>query len=158
VYSSNNLVGRTDSSGDLLVPNLLPYYGNRLGIDDRDVPLNYEVQGIEKTIAPPYRGGAFVPFPVQQIRTVTGSVTIRGPKGEVVPTFGQLTLTANGKSYESPLGRGGEFYFENIGSGTYDAVIEHHDGPCRFHIEIPSGSQSVVKLGQRTCTSEAPRP
>src|SRR5207247_1312297 len=51
VYSSNNLVGRTDSSGDVLVPNLLPYYGNRLSIDDRDVPLNYEVQGIEKTIA-----------------------------------------------------------------------------------------------------------
>src|SRR5437867_2567103 len=158
VYSSNNLVGRTDSSGDVLVPNLLPYYGNRLSIDDRDVPLNYEVQSIEKTIAPPFRGGAFVPFPVKQIRTVTGSVIVRGVSGDVVPTFGQLTLSAEGKSYESPLGRGGEFYFENLSSGTYDAVIDHHDGSCRFRIDIPTGSDSIVKLGQRVCTHEAPKP
>ena len=158
VYSSNNLVGSTDSHGDVLVPNLLPYYGNRLSIDDRDVPLNYEVQGTEKIVAPPFRGGAFVPFPVRQIRTVTGSVIVRGQKGDVVPTFGQLTLSAAGKSYESPLGRGGEFYFENLGSGTYDAVIDHHDGTCRFRIDIPSGSDSIVKLGQRVCTHEAPRP
>ncbi len=156
VYSSNNLVGRTDSNGDLLVPNLLAYYGNRLSIDDRDVPLNYDVQGTEKTIAPPYRGGAFVPFPVWQIRTVTGSVSIRGSKQEIVPTFGQLTLSANGKSYESPLGRGGEFYFENIGSGTYDAIIEYKGGTCRFRVDVPSGSDSIVKLGQQICEAAKP--
>src|SRR5438105_3629784 len=55
VYSSNIVVGRTDSNGDLLVPNLLSYYGNRLSIEDRDIPLNYEVAAVEKTIAPPYR-------------------------------------------------------------------------------------------------------
>jgi outer membrane usher protein len=148
VYSSNNLAGRTDSNGDVLVPNLLPYYGNRLSIDDRDVPLNYEVQNTEKTIAPPYRGGAFVPFGVRQIRTVTGSVTVR----DKVPAFGELTLKSNGKSYESPLGRGGEFYFENLSSGTYDAVVDYHDGSCHFRLEIPGGSEPVVKLGQKTCT------
>ncbi len=152
VYSSNNLVGRTDSNGDVLVPNLLPYYGNRLSIDDRDVPMNYEVVGTEKTIAPPYRGGAFVPFGVKQIRTVTGSMRVHTAAAEVVPTFGQLTLTTNGKSYESPLGRGGEFYFENLPSGTYDALVEYHDGTCRLRVDIPAGNDAVVKLGQKTCT------
>ena len=152
VYSSNNLVGRTDANGDVLVPNLLPYYGNRLSIDDRDVPMNYELQDTEKTIAPPYRGGAFVPFNVQQIRTVTGSVSVHTANGDILPTFGQLTVTANGKSYESPLGRGGEFYFENLPAGTYDAVVESHDASCHFRIEIPAGTAAVVKLGQKTCT------
>ena len=158
VYSSNNLVGRTDSDGDLLVPNLLPYYGNRLSIEDRDVPLTYEVQGTEKIIAPPYRGGAFVSFPVKQIRTITGSVTIHSAARDIVPAFGQLTLSANGTSYESPLGRNGEFYFENIAAGTYAAAIEHRDGSCRFRLDIPSGTDPVIKLGQRTCTNEATKP
>ncbi len=75
----------------------------------------------------------------------------------MIPTFGQLTLTAAGKSYESPLGRGGEFYFENLSSGTYEAAVEYRDGACHFRIDIPAGSDSVVKLGQRTCTHEAPK-
>ena len=37
-YSSNQDVGHTNSQGNLFVPNLLPYYGNRLSISDRDVP------------------------------------------------------------------------------------------------------------------------
>ena len=157
VYSSNNLIGRTDSHGDVLVPNLLPYYGNRLSIDDRDIPLNYDVQDTEKTIAPPYRGGAFVPFGVHQIRTVTGSVRVHAGQSDVIPTFGELTLTAGGKSYESPLGRGGEFYFENIPAGTYEAAVDYHDGTCRFRLEIPGGTDAVVKLGQRICSNEAPK-
>lgn len=158
VYSSNNIVGRTDSRGDLLVPNLLPYYGNRLGIDDRDIPLSYEVQAVERTVAPPHRGGALVQFPVQQIRIVTGSVVVRGAKGNVVPTFGQLTLTSGGKSHESPLGRNGEFYFDNIAPGTYQAVIEYLRGTCSFPLVIPPGTEAVVKLGQQTCSSEATQP
>ena len=151
VYSSNIVVGRTDSNGDLLVPNLLSYYGNRLSIEDRDIPLSYEVAAVEKTIAPPYRGGAFVEFPVRQIRSVTGSVTI----GNAVPAFGQLTLTGEGKTYDSPLGRGAEFYFENIGAGAYDAVVESAEGTCRFRLAIPAGSEPVVKLGRHSCTREA---
>ena len=89
---------------------------------------------------------------MQQIRTVTGSVSVHTANGDIVPTFGQLTVTANGKSYESPLGRGGEFYFENLPAGTYDAVVESHDASCHFRIEIPAGTAAVVKLGQKTCT------
>ena len=38
-YLSHQEVGRTNRNGDVLVPNLLPYYGNRLDIADEDVPL-----------------------------------------------------------------------------------------------------------------------
>lgn len=159
VYASNVLVGRTNDRGDLLVPNLLPYYGNRLSIDDRDVPLNYEVLGVEQTIAPPYRGGAFVEFPVRQIRTVTGSVAVRDNKKiEAVPAFGQLTLTGNGEAYVSPIGRGGEFYFENIPAGTYNANIEYRDGACQFRLAVPPGGDAVVKLGRSVCSTEATKP
>jgi len=158
VYSSNILVGRTDANGDLLVPNLLAYYGNRLRIEDRDVPMNYEVREVEKTIAPPYRGGAFVEFPVQRIQTVTGTVVVRTGGRDQIPAFGQLTLTANDESVVSPLGRGGEFYFENIPQGKYRALVEGPIGACTFSFTLPSRSDAVVKLGRLTCTSEEKHP
>ncbi|HVS33385.1 MAG TPA: fimbria/pilus outer membrane usher protein, partial [Thermoanaerobaculia bacterium] len=119
VYSSNQLIGRTDERGNLLVPNLLPYYGNRLRIDDRDVPLRYDVQAVEATVAPPFRGGALVDFMVREVRTVTGTMIVSAGGNEVVPVYGQITLAAGGATFVSPLGGGGEFYFENISTGAY---------------------------------------
>jgi outer membrane usher protein len=149
VYASNIPVGRTDDNGNLLVPNLLSYYGNRLSIDDRDIPLNYEVQATERMIAPPYRGGAFVEFPVRQIRSVTGSLVIAS--GEV-PAYGELTVSAAGESFVSPLGRNGEFYLENVPAGSHPATIDYKLGACSFTLTIPPGKESVVKLGRISCT------
>ncbi|MEA2329264.1 MAG: outer rane usher protein [Thermoanaerobaculia bacterium] len=154
VYASNLPIGRTDRNGDLLVPNLLSYYGNRLSIEDRDVPLDYEVLATERVVAPPFRGGAFVEFPVRQIRTVTGSVVIGNDK---VPAYGQITVGNEGASYVSPLGRGGEFYLENVPAGSYPATIEYKEGICTFTLQIPAGTSSVVKLGRLSC-NEAKTP
>jgi len=151
VYSSNQLIGRTNSRGDLLVPNLLPYYGNRLRIDDRDVPLEYDVQAVEKTIAPPFRGGAFVDFTVRQVRTVTGSIVIKVNGADVPPAYGQITLGSGDNAPVSPLGALGEFYFENVAAGTYDAVTEYAGGKCTSKLEIPAAKTDVIKLGLLTC-------
>ena len=148
VYSSNQLIGRTDGNGDLLVPNLLSYYGNRLSIDDRDVPMTYEVLATERTIAPPYRGGAYVEFPVKQIRTLTGTLIVNA---DVIPAYGELTVKVGDTTMTSPLGKGGEFYFENIPAGSYPATIEYKLGSCSFTLQIPSGNEPVVKLGRIGC-------
>lgn len=152
VYSSNLLVGRTDHNGDLLVPNLLSYYGNRLRIEDRDVPISYEVAAVERTVAPPYRGGAFVQFPVRQIRTITGRIVIRKNGTEVPPSYGELTVTAGSDSFVSPLGRSGEFYLENTPSGSHSATVDYKDGSCSFQLVIPPGADAVLKMGTVVCT------
>lgn len=158
VYLSNQLVGRTDSDGDLLVPNLLSYYGNSIRIDDRDIPLDYDVREIEETIAPPYRGGAFVEFPVQRVRTIVGSVVMKAPEGEVVPAFGELNVTDRLKTYTSPLGRQGELYLENVPPGTFNGTVEFSGGSCSVTIVVPPTSGNVVKLGRLPCipTRKAP--
>lgn len=154
VYASNQLVGRTDRNGNLLVPNLLPYYGNPLRINDRDIPLTYDVRDVEKVVAPPSRGGAYVEFPVSAIRTITGSVIVRDNSGERTPSFGQITLSWNGPDHESPLGREGEFYFENVASGRYRAIIEFEQGICTFELNVPSGTEPAIDLGRLPCMNE----
>ncbi|HET7707829.1 MAG TPA: fimbria/pilus outer membrane usher protein [Thermoanaerobaculia bacterium] len=155
VYASNQEVGRTDRNGNLLVPNLLPYYGNPLRIHDQDIPLTYDVQEVEKVVAPPSRGGAYVEFPVAAIRTITGSVIVRGKSATRAPSFGRITLSGRGAEHESPLGREGEFYFENVANGRYGARIEFEQGSCSFELIVPSGTEPAIDLGRLACTNEA---
>lgn len=151
IYASNQLVGRTDRRGNLLVPNLLAYYGNPLHIEDKDVPMTYEVGDVAKTVAPPYRGGAVVVFPVKQHRSITGSLMISKGAERVRPGLGTLTVTADGRTWDSPIGRSGEFYLEDIPSGSYDAVIDWADGHCTFRLSLPATAE-VVNLGEVICT------
>ena len=151
VYLSNQLVGRTDSRGDLMVPNLLPYYGNRIRIDDRDVPMTHDIQIIEKTIAPPPRGGALVVFPATEIRNVVGTVVIATADGEVIPAYGEMRISGQGEAHASPIAALGEFYFENVPSGEYEAEIVHERGRCTFRLTIPSTSGEVIELGRVVC-------
>lgn len=56
-YVNNQEIGVTDPRGDLPVPNLLAYYGNRIAIADTDVPLTHSVAATERTVSPGLRGG-----------------------------------------------------------------------------------------------------
>lgn len=155
VYASNQQVGRTDRNGNLLVPNLLPYYGNPLRINDQDIPLTYDVQDVEKVVAPPSRGGAYVEFPVSAVRTITGSVVVRGRTAQLIPSYGQFDLARGGSEYVSPLGRAGEFYFENVASGRYRGTVRFEQGSCTFEVTVPSGNEPAIDLGRLSCTNEA---
>jgi outer membrane usher protein len=150
-FSNNQEVGFSNSGGNLFVPNLLPYYGNKLGISDKDIPLNYTIDATEKIVAPPFRGGAVVSFPVQRIQRILGQINLDDGVSTTVPAYGQLSLNANGKLFESPIGRQGEFYLENLPAGRYSAKVEHKEGSCTFALNIPESDQSEIKLGTLKC-------
>jgi outer membrane usher protein len=153
-YINNQEVGRTDSRGELVVPSqLLSYYGNRIGINDQDVPLNYRVDAVEKTVAPPFRGGTLVEFPVLRVQIITGTVRIEAVDGLRIPAYGQLTVTAQDIMRESPIGRHGEFYLENIPAGTHPATIEVEGSTCRFSLTVPDSPEPILKLGELHCRS-----
>jgi outer membrane usher protein len=151
-YLNNQEIGRTNARGDLPVPDLLPYYGNRLGIAQRDIPLDYAVGATEQVVASPFRGGAVVRFAVQQVRAVMGSVLLVRGEETFAPAYGQIVVTVDGQETGSPIGRDGEFYFENVAPGQYPAVVEHETGRCAFTLEVPAGAGPIVELGTVRCT------
>jgi outer membrane usher protein len=150
-YLNNLEVGSTDKAGRLFVPNLLSYYGNRVSISRKDLPLNYNSDVVDKIVAVPYRGGVVVDFPVARIQRVTGKVVINQAGKTIVPKHGQLTISSHGKSTESPLGNGGEFYFENPQPGRFQAQIEFGDNICEFYLEMPQSADEAVQLGTLSC-------
>ena len=158
-FASNQEVGRTNEAGNLLVPDLQPYYGNLLNISDSDIPLDYSVDGVRRTVAPPYRGGALVVFPVQLIRRVTGTIRVGPAPSERVPKYGELRVTPAGAGApaESPVGVDGDFYFENLPSGRHSAIVQDDQGSCTFVLHVPESKEPLVDLGIVRCVPAGER-
>ena len=48
VYRNNQLVGRTNALGRLIIPSISAYVGQQIRIDDRDVPLNTQLEQVQQ--------------------------------------------------------------------------------------------------------------
>ena len=153
VFLENQDMGKTNARGDLLVPNLLPNYGNALRIDDENAPLNASIQSLQRLIAPPAQAGAVVTFAAERLTALTGTLTVLLHGLAVVPQYGDLTLDGAGKHFESALGEHGEFYLEDVPSGTYRAHAVFREGSCDFSFRAPSTNEMLVKMGVLTCTA-----
>ena len=153
-YVSQQEVGRTDRRGDLLVPNLLSYYGNVIGIADEDVPVDRTLATDRLLLAPPYRGGAIAEFPVTRDWRAAGRLAIaRDPlalRGQRA-LDARLRIDAPGGPVESLLGLDGEFYLEGLAPGAYDAVLSYPDGACSARLVIPDSDAPVIRVGLVTC-------
>lgn len=152
-YVNRQEVGRTNRYGDLLVPDLLAYYGNLLNISDEDVPLGYDIGRVQQTIAPPHRGGALVIFPVQRMHSVSGRVHIADGSRITVPAYGTLTVSTDSGTVASPIGTDGGFYLENVTGGRYSATVTSRGRTCTFELQVPPSDQPVHRLGTVTCAA-----
>jgi outer membrane usher protein len=145
-------VGRTDSEGDLLVPGLLPYYGNRLSIDDADVPASYRIGNTERLVAAPNRGAAVVRFDVAPLRAVEGWVTIARRSGAPeVPAYGTLEADVPGGVRRSPIGVDGNFWLEEVPAGRHAARVYWRGDVCELVLEVPPSSAGVLEVGDVEC-------
>jgi len=150
-YAEGQEIGRTDARGDLFVPSLIPYYGNRLSIADRDVPLDFRIGPVEQVVAPRVRGGAVARFPLERIRTLAGTLHLE--PGDGVPAFGELALPGLGLEGVSPIGGDGRFYLENVPPGGHLAIVVWSGGRCLARLVVPEDSANV-ELGRVACVVE----
>lgn len=150
-FLSNQEIGRTNGRGDLLVPNLLPYYPNRVRIADEDVPLDRTVGAIERMVTPGYRGGTIVEFPVARDTRIMGTIVLDEHGRRTVPVAGILTVEAGGGPVDSPIGIGGEFYFENLPAGAHRARVTFAGAVCELTIVVPTSPDPVQQIGAHTC-------
>jgi outer membrane usher protein len=154
VYYSNTLVGRTNGRGELAVPNLISYVDNRLSIDDADVPINFEIADVRRSVSIPYRGAGTVTFPVRRLQGFKGVLHARRLGVEAPIEFARITLRVGDETVPGLVGRGGVFYLENLAPGTYPATAVWKRGDCRFKMVIPKSDRIVVDLGKVVCEAK----
>lgn len=149
-YLDNQLVGRTDARGDLVVPNLLPYYANRLSIDDSDLPMDTMATTGEQRVASRNRGGVVVRFVAERMQAVRGSVVI--DDGRTSAAWGELhVVTGPGKREVSPIGGQGQFELANLPPGRHRAELEYAGGTCTVALDVPARGQPIEELGALPC-------
>lgn len=144
-YLSHQEIGRTNRRGELIVPDLLAYYGNQIAIADSDVPVDRTVSRNRLLIAPPYRGGAIASFPAPREWRITGRLVAESISN------GPLRIGGPDGSARSTLGPGGEFYLEGFGPGTYHAVAGEGDEACEATLVVPDSDAPVIRMGELLC-------
>lgn len=151
VYQNGQLAGRTNASGEVLLPELASYLDNQISIENRDVPLEYTVPALAKSVSPPLRSGSVVTFEATRIQGVTGVLSTR-VDGTVVPLeLAAFSLEVNGGVQEHFTGAGGEFYIENLPAGRHPGRAKAAGRPCRFVLDVPATKEFIAEIPLVVC-------
>jgi len=146
VLRENRPVGRTGSSGMLIVPDLNPYQSNKLSIDPLSVPYSASIGRVERDAVPEDRSGVVVEFPVQDAKGAL--LTLVGPDGKPLPVGSVAQL--DGRSETAPVGYDGQVYL--TGLDAWNAItVKGPFGSCTASFAYePSGKVNTV-IGPVPC-------
>ena len=154
VYQSGQFSGKTDSKGRLLIPSLGSYVHNQISVDNRDVPLNYEVRRFTRLTSPALRAGAVLDFEAKRIQAVAGTLNVR-VDGEIrALRYGEIELMLEGKQVRHPVGQTGEFFIEDLPPSTYTLSYFGDTGTCSLILEVPASEEQIIELGDLLCSPE----
>jgi outer membrane usher protein len=151
VYNSNQEVTRTNQRGEAIVPDLISYYGNALSIEDKDLPVNYDIKVRRKIVTTGFREGGVFNFGVTKLQAFVGNLFYL-ERGEKVPAqYAGLQVSVGEEKLEFVVGDGGEFYLENLPAGQYRAKVFSKNRVCNFDLRIPDSKDAMVDLGEIIC-------
>lgn len=148
ITRENQPIGRTDANGNVLVPGLLPYQGNRIGLDQDTVPPQDAVATTQQMISVPRLGGTVVRFDVHVLRAVRGKVRIEGKPVE----YGTVDVVVEDRPLHLPIGRDGSVYFSDMPEGNYDLTMRSNGVLAHCPITVPHHEQPVFNVGELACT------
>jgi len=145
VLFGNQLVGKTDSHGKLLVSDLNSYLENRISIDPMQLPANAIIESIEQLVVPRRNGGIHVEFPIRFSQSAIATVVTQD--GQPLPAGAILMDRDSEKNYTT--GWDGEVYLENLEAPL---VLFWADGEC-FATLQPSADKTAAlpRLGPFIC-------
>lgn len=151
VYLNNEEIGRTGTSGKVLIPNLGSYYNNQISINDKDIPIEYTLTDVVRYVSPPLRSGSTIEFGATKMQAFVGMLKVK-VNGEIRPVeYIEFKLMVDGKPLLSSTGKGGEFYFENIKPGKYKGEFKYLDKIFTFDIIFPKSEEVLVEVGEIVC-------
>lgn len=154
ILRENLEVGRTDAQGDLLVRDLLPFYANRIALDEAAVPPGYALRTPKRQVQVPRNTGSLVTLDAAPVRAVTGRLVRHGTEGDVA-AGNRAWVSRDGERVAEPLGSLGRFYFEDLPAGRHEVEAEGSDGSIRCAFDVPAAaSPGIVDLGRIACRND----
>jgi len=188
VSTNGQEIGKTDSSGTLIVPTLTSYNRNQISLDTKNIPIDYSISDVNRTLTPSLWSGSCVSFDARKVQALIGTLYAQKDDKKEPLRYVDIILKVGEKEVVFPTGKDGEFYLENslpeeaktgnvdnlscreiaerrkaggnmINPGTYRATVEYDGGTCAFSITFPKTEDSMTDIGEVVCQPmKAPAP
>jgi outer membrane usher protein len=150
LYRENQLVGRTDAQGYLLLPGLRAYQANIIRVEQADLPLDVVVDAMQVQAVPYFRSGVILRFPVARPRGAL--LLVQTENGEPLPA-GAL-VQVNGQE-EFPSGLRGEVYVTGLADSNR-LRAKWNGQSCEFVVPYSQTDDPLPRLGPYVCRGVAP--
>jgi len=151
VLADNQLAGLTNADGNALIPRLRAYDNNMISIDQRDLPLDAEINTLHLDAIPYYRSGIEVQFPIKHSRGAT--LTIHLQNGKPLPVGASVQEVGKEEIYV--VGYDGEVYIVGLVSTTR-LRASWNDQSCTFDVNFSLSSNPLPDLGIFICQGVKP--
>ncbi|MBV9653576.1 MAG: fimbrial biogenesis outer membrane usher protein [Acetobacteraceae bacterium] len=150
VQQDNRSIGRTNGSGQLLVPDLRSFQENRIGIDPRDVPLDANLDSAIRTVRPQDRSGVTVRFAIKSSKAAL--LKLVDSAGKPIPLGSTVQLSGTGQP--QIVGYDGEAYLEGL-SESNTVVVTAPDGrTCRVSFAYKKAKGELPEITPAPCRLE----
>lgn len=146
VHYENQLVGKSDGNGHVLVPWVTAYYAGRYSIDPFGLPADVSVPVVEQRVAVARGSGVVLNFDIKAMRS--GRITLVDGAGAPLPVGAVASVNGG-----APLAIGwdGLLFVEALEESNRVAVTLPDGGRCSAEIPAPARDVEVAMIGPVTC-------
>ncbi|RKO79463.1 fimbrial assembly protein [Pectobacterium parmentieri] len=150
VKYENQLVGKTNKRGHLLVPWVVSNYPAKVEIDTLQLPANVTTPQVESRVSVKEGSGTVVTFPVHVVRSA--NIMLRNTDGNPLTIGTWITDEASGNTTIS--GYDGLAYFANLGTSTRLRFKQEDGRLCRVAFSLPESQTMMATIGPLTCQTD----
>ena len=151
VFADNQPAGRTDANGNAMIPRLRAYDRNVISIDQRDLPLDAEIDTLKLEAVPYFRSGIDIIFPIKHSRGAT--LTIHLGDGKSLPVGASVQEVGKDEIYT--VGYSGEVYVVGLGE-TSKLRATWGNQSCEFDVPFIASADPLPDLGIFICKGVKP--
>ncbi|MEK6806406.1 MAG: fimbria/pilus outer membrane usher protein [Pseudomonadota bacterium] len=156
VYQNSQEVGRTDSNGQLFLPEIISFIDNHISINDKDIPIEYGMDRTSRLFSASFRSGSVLKFLVRRTQSFAGSLKYSMAGTPLPLEYHSVLLTVGADKIDFLTGGNGDFYLENIPAGTHQALVRIGAVECTFTVVLPESPEIFIALGEVMTCDVAP--
>jgi outer membrane usher protein len=152
VLQENRDVGRSNSSGRLLVPDMRSFDLNHIAIESTDVPPDATIDDATRQVRPQDRSGVVLRFPVK----ISHGALLRLIDEAGVPLPVGSTATLRATSVTVPVGYDGDAYLEELSPRNEVTVVRPDGRLCSVTFDYQPVPGEIPTIGPLRCQEQRP--
>ncbi len=149
VFYENQLMGKTDRNGNLLITELLPYQENSVEIEPTTLPLDTQIDVTRENVIPYLHSGVLAEFSVKRMQGV--ELHLRTPSGNFMPVGAEFILNNDSNCETFPVGYDGEVYIPEVKDRLLEGSVNWENHVYYFSVRLPNTNDPIIELGDVPC-------